>query len=345
MQNGRMNTPEFDMMGFGEVLLRLTPSGRGRILGAEHFEREIGGAELNVAAGLAMLGLRTALMTRLPDSPIGQFARNRIRFTGVSDDWVQFDSTADARLGLYFYEHGESPRKPMVIYDRKGSSFSKFLIEDLDPSPIGRARLLHLTGITLGLGSEMRAQALHLVRAFHEAGGIVSFDVNYRAALWSESEARECLKEILPLSHILFVSEETARRLLERTGDLQSIQRSFAEEFGCDFVATTRRTVESPTRHSWDSLVYDAKSDRFHSEEPYRSIEVVDRIGSGDAFVAGALYGLLAGNGAADAVSYGNALAAIKCTLHGDMVLSSRAEILSVIRQHQASGQGDEMSR
>lgn len=231
-----------------------------------------------------------------------------------------------------------------MIYDRKGSSFSRFLIENLDPSPIGKTRLLHLTGITLGLGPEMRAQALHLVRAFHEAGGIVSFDVNYRAAFWSESEVRECLKEILPLAHVLFVSEETARRLLERTGDLQSIQRSFAKEFACKFVATTRRTEESPTRHSWDSLVYDTRADQFHSEEPYRSIEVVDRIGSGDAFVAGALYDLIAGNGAADAVIYGNALAAIKCTLHGDMVLSNRRGILSVIRQHQA-GLGDEMSR
>ena len=340
-----MNIPEYDMMGFGEVLLRLTPSGRGRILGAEHFEREIGGAELNVAAGLAMLGLRTTLITRLPDSPIGQFARNRIRFTGVSDDWVHFDQSAEARLGLYFYEHGESPRKPMVIYDRKGSSFSGFSIKELNPSPAGRARLLHLTGITLGLGPEMRDQAVRLVREFHEEGGLVSFDVNYRAALWSESEARECLKEILPLTNILFVSEESARRLLERTGDLHSILRSFAIDFGCAFVATTRRTVESPTRHSWDSLIYDAKDDRYFSEEPYRSIAVVDRIGSGDAFVAGALYGLLAGNGGADAVSYGNALAAIKCTLHGDMVLSSRQEVLSVISQHQASGQGDEMSR
>lgn len=333
------------MMGFGEVLLRLTPSGRGRMLGGEPFEREVGGAELNVAAGLAMLGLRTALITQLPDSPIGQFARNRIRFTGVSDDWVFFDSSPEARLGLYFYEHGASPRKPMVIYDRKGSSFSRFCIDNLNPSLVGRTRLLHLTGITLGVSPEMRLRALPLIRDSHEAGVMVSFDVNYRAALWSEEEARVCLKEILPFVHILFVSEETARRLFGRTGDIQSILRGFANDYGCKFIATTRRTVESPTRHSWDSLIYDSKADLFHSEDPYRSIEVVDRIGSGDAFVAGALYGMLRGNGAADAVSYGNALAAIKCTLHGDMVFSSQSELLSVMRQHRESGFADEMSR
>lgn len=337
-------TRPFDFLGLGEVMLRLTPPGKERIAMGETFEKTAGGSELNVACGLAELGLRSGVVTALPDNPLGHFVKNRIRFAGVSDDYLVMDQKPDARLGVYYYEMGAYPRKPSVLYDRAGSSFTRLTATDLKGDPCHSTRLFHVSGITLGLGEHARENALDMLKRMKNAGAMVSFDVNYRAALWDEETAYQTICRVLPLVDVLFVSEETSRRMMRRTGTAEQIARGYYEEYGCAAVAMTMRGVTSPIRHSWDSLLFDAETGDFVREAPYEDIEVVDRIGSGDAYVSGVLTGILSGRSPMEALRIGNAMAAIKNTVIGDMPNSSWKEINATIEGHQGMVQS-EMNR
>ncbi len=331
----------FDALGLGEVMMRLSPPARERISMGEAFEKTVGGSELNVMCGMSLLGLRTGVITKLPASELGTFVQHRVRFAGVSDDYIVFDDTPQSRLGLYYYEFGAHPRKPSVIYDRRASAFTTLKLEELPESIFASTRAFHVSGITLGLGEASHGLALELVRRFRNAGAIISFDVNYRAALWGEQEAYRAVVEMLPMVDILFVSEETSRRMLARKGTIEEMLRGYHEDFGAKMIAMTRRTVESPTRHAWDSILYDAHSGECFSEAPYLDIEVVDRIGSGDAYLSGVLSGLLLGKSPQKALETGNAMAAIKNTVMGDMPSSSWREIESVIAAHHGEAQSE----
>ena len=335
---------EFAVLGLGEVLLRLSPPNKERILAGEVFEKRAGGSELNVVSGISLLGLRTGIITKLPANEIGKFIRNRIRFSGVSDDYVLLDSTVEARQGIYYYESGAAPRKPTVVYDRAHSSFSTLGLPEIPEEVYGKAAVFHTSGITLGLNKGLRAAARETIGRFRARGALISFDVNYRAALWTESEARAEIAGILPQVDLLFISEETLRKMFGRQGELEEIMAGFGAEYGCRMIASSRRKVLSPTRHTWDSLLYAREENRFYREEPYREIEVVDRIGSGDAYLAGVLFGLLRQGDCQRALEFGNAMAAIKNTIPGDMPVSDLGEITQVIREHQSRG-GSELNR
>ena len=154
-----------------------------------------------------------------------------------------------------------------------------------------------------------RRAAIEMIRRFKQAGAQISLDVNYRANLWSESDAYATLQTVLPMVDVLFVSEETSRRMFRKTGTRDAIMRSYCTEYGVSVVAATDRVVINPHKHDFGSTIYDAESDRFFTEPPYRGIEVVDRIGSGDAYISGVLYGLLCDGGSCrKALAYGNAV-------------------------------------
>ena len=195
----------------------------------------------------------------------------------------------------------------------------------------------------MALSPSLKETTLELIKRFKEAGTYISFDVNYRASLWSEEEAREVVESIFPYVDFLFVSEETSRRMLQRTGTLEEIMQGYANDYGCTLIATTRREVISPTHHNFNSkMLFKGK---FYEEKPYNNIEVIDRIGSGDAYLAGVLYGLVKYGTPERAIEIGNALSAVKNTVPGDMSASSIEEIESVIKAHKATGHQDEMVR
>ena len=334
---------EFDLISFGEVMLRLSPPDKEKISQSEVFEKNCGGSEFNVASGAANLGVRTAIVTKLPKNKMGHFIVRRIRYGTVSDDYVVWDESDSRRLGIYYYESGVYPRKSAVVYDRAASSVCSLDIGEIPEDIYQKTRMFHISSISLALGSTLRETAVNTIKRMKENGVAISFDVNYRAALWSEEEARAVIKEILPLVDILFVSEETSRRMMQKTGTLDEIMKSYVEEYGCKVVATTRREVVSPTKHNFGSRIY--YDGRFYEEPHYKNIEVIDRVGSGDAYVAGVLYGILSGSSIEDAMAYGNALSAIKNTVSGDMSISSLEEVRAVIDSHRADGPQDEMVR
>lgn len=175
---------------------------------------------------------------------------------------------------------------------------------------------------------------------------MISFDVNFRGNLWTGEEARACIERILPYVDVFFCSEETARLTFGKEGDVRTIMKSFTEDYPISIVASTQRIVHSPKRHTFGSVIYNAKTNVYYEEEPYRDIEVVDRIGSGDAYISGVLYGLLAHNGDCQkALEYGNATSSVKNTIPGDLPSSDLREIERIIRAHKSTGRQSEMDR
>ncbi|MCI8979064.1 MAG: sugar kinase [Clostridia bacterium] len=334
---------DYDLIGLGEVMLRLSPPDKEKISQSETFVKNAGGSELNVVSGAAMLGIRSAIITKLPENKMGHFIRNKIRYGNVSDDYIIYDHSPEKRLGIYYYESGAYPRKSSVIYDRSDSSVCSLSLSELPSDIYDKTKIFHVSSITMALSPSLKETTLELIKRFKEAGAYISFDVNYRASLWSEEEAREVVESIFPYVDFLFVSEETSRRMLQRTGTLEEIMQGYANDYGCTLIATTRREVISPTHHNFNSkMLFKGK---FYEEKPYNNIEVIDRIGSGDAYLAGVLYGLVKYGTPERAIEIGNALSAVKNTVPGDMSASSIEEIESVIKAHKATGHQDEMVR
>ena len=214
---------DFDLIGLGEVMLRLSPPNKEKISQSETFEKNAGGSELNVVSGAAMLGIRSAIVTKLPENKMGHFIRNKIRYGNVSDDYIIYDHSPQKRLGVYYYESGAYPRKSSVIYDRANSSFCSLSLDELPEDIYAKTKIFHISSITLALDPSLKETAIKMIHKFHEAGAYISFDVNYRASLWSEEEAKKTVEAIFPYVDFLFVSEETSRRMLQRTGTLEEI--------------------------------------------------------------------------------------------------------------------------
>lgn len=340
------NSRNFDLLTLGQVLLRLSPPNNERLMRGDTFVKQVGGAELNVAVGVALLGLHTGIISKLPSHDLGSFMKSKIRSYGVSDDYFIYDNSPSARVGIYYYENGAYPRKPKVIYDRMGSSFYSINIDDIPEQVYGDTRCFHTSGITLALSPQIRATTIEMIKRFKAAGTLVSFDVNFRGNLWSGPEAKECIEQILPYVDVFFCSEDTARLTFLKTGTAQEMMKSFTDEYPISIVASTQRIVHSPKRHTFGSVIYDAKSGKYFEEEPYRDIDVVDRVGSGDAYISGALYGLLANNfDCQKAVQFGNATSAVKNTIPGDLPSSNLEEIETIIKAHNDKGPQLEMAR
>lgn len=337
---------KYDLLTLGEVLMRLVEEDDNRLSEGTTLKKYVGGAELNVAVGAEMLGMKTGFISKIPAHEIGRFAKNRIQKVGVSAEYLQYDSENDARLGLYYYENGFAPRKPNVVYDRKNLSVFKMKIDEFPEEMYKSTKIFHTSGITLGLGGNVRELAIEIIKKFKEAGALISFDVNFRGNLWSGEEARECIEKILPYVDIFFCSESTANLTFKKFGSIEEILKDFSKEYDISVVAATQRIVHSPKKHSFGSTAYNAKDGKIYTEDNYEDIEIVDRIGSGDAYISGFLYGLLYKNGnVEDAISYGNAISTLKNTMKGDMVNTRIEEIEKIINIKKGKEANLEMNR
>ena len=317
---------------FGEMLVRLSPDRGVPLAGASRLGVDVGGAEANVAAALASLGVPTRMVTRLPDNPLGQRAVRALRAAGVDTTFV---THAPGRIGLYFFEPPAGPVAGRVTYDREGSVFALAEPRHLPfAEALAGAGLLHMSGITPALGPGGVALARAAVAAAREAGVPVCFDGNYRANLWSawESEPRRILTELVAEADIMFGNHRDISLLLGRafSGDGPDRRREAAQAAFDAFpklrmIASTARRVESASLHLIAARV-DERDD--HWQTPETRIEnIIDRIGTGDAFAAGVLFSHLAGGGPREAAKSGLALAALKHGVAGDQILVDRAEL------------------
>src|SRR5262245_62131614 len=300
-----------DLVGLGEVLLRLSIPSPARFETARQLDVQLGGAEANVMAAAARLGLRTAWISALPDNAWGLRVRRELGGHGV--DCGHVVTKAGARMGVYFVEHGVPPRPTRILYDRRDSAFARLAPEDVDWEPVRRARLVHLTGISPALGASARAV---VDRALAEASA-VSFDVNYRATLWSPAEARAFLAGVLPAVRYLCLGQAAARTIFELEGPPAQIVESVAK-------MAPAATI-SLLRGEEGSLTLDGG--RLFESGPRRAVTVVDPIGAGDAWVAGFLWATLTGRATQAAVDAGTAVAALKCSTWGDIALVGPADV------------------
>ena len=279
--------PSYDLVTLGETLLRMSPPGMQRLDQARLFEIGVGGSELNVACLLARLGRRAAWVSRLPEGPLGRIVDGEARRHGVDTRFVRW--IPEARLGLMFFEPGPAPRNARVIYDRKQSAASEMGFEDAPwEALIAASARIHLSGITPALGPSCRALVVHVAALAAAAGKPVSYDLNYRATLWSAAEARAMLETIAPHLELFVVAERDARTVLGFEEEGEALAHAIAGRYGAPLVALTRPPGSEPG----DLLL--ARGVIRHA--PRYPVEIVDRIGAGDSFVAGLIHGLLEGD-------------------------------------------------
>ncbi|MEM2385502.1 MAG: sugar kinase [Candidatus Bathyarchaeia archaeon] len=313
----------YDLVTFGEAMVRLSPPHFQRLEQTNALDVNIGGAELNVAIAAQRLGLRCAYVTRLTDNPLGRMIANKAREHGIDVSHIVW--TREDRVGLYFVEFGASPRASSVLYDRANSAMSKIRTGEVDWDKVFQdSRAFHTTGITPALSSSAAEATKEAVRKAKEKGVLVSLDLNYRARLWSPEEARRVMTELISQADILITTEEDAEKVL---GVKESSFERMAERLNQMFqnlqvVAVTVRETPSVWRNTWTALAY-SQGKIFHG--PVFDIEIVDRLGAGDAFAGGFLYGFLTQN-VETGLRFGLAISALKQTNPGDFVWATKEE-------------------
>jgi 2-dehydro-3-deoxygluconokinase len=305
----------YDLVAIGEVMLRLSIPSPARIETVRQLDVQVGGAEANVAAACARLGLRAAWVSALPTNAWGERIRRELGGHGV--DCTAVRMVDGARVGVYFLEFGVPPRPIRVLYDRRDSAFARLTSEAIDWEIVRRARLVHVTGITPALGPGPRQI---VERVFREAAA-VSFDLNYRATLWSPAEARGFVESVLPAARHVFMGEAEARTVFGLNGPVEASLETLAR-------LAPKATIALLQGQEGSTALVDGRTWR-----PTRThtVQVVDPVGAGDAYVAGFLWATLGGRGPQEAVDAGAAVAALKCSTWGDVALIDARDVADLL--------------
>lgn len=356
------NDSRFDLVALGEVMLRLDP-GEGRVATTRQFRVYEGGGEYNVARGLKRcFGLNTAIVTAFVDNPVGRLVQDLIYQGGVDQSfirWVADDGVGkSARNGLNFTERGFGVRAALGCSDRGHTAVSQLKPGQIDWEDIfGRqgARWFHTGGIFCALSESTPEVAIEAMEAARRHGTIVSFDLNYRASLWKsiggKKKAQEVNRRLAPLVDVMIGNEEDFSACLgfqapgvdENLSSLdvsgfEAMIRNVVKEFPFKVVATTLREATTATRNSWGAISY-SDGEFFHAI-PRKDLEILDRVGGGDSFASGLIYGLLEDRGTQWAVDCGAAHGALAMTTPGDTSMATLAEVIRTME-----GAGARISR
>jgi 2-dehydro-3-deoxygluconokinase len=344
----------WDLVALGEVMLRFDPGNR-RIWTARSFEVSEGGGEYNVARGLKRcFGLNAAIVTAVADNPIGRLLQDLIYQSGVDQSlvrWVEYDGVGrGARNGLNFTERGFGVRPALGCSDRGHTAVSQLKAGEIDWEEIfGKhgARWFHTGGIFCALSPTCPDVAMEAMKAAKEHGTIVSYDLNYRASLWKgvggKDRAREVNRWLAPCADVMFGNEEDYSAALgfEVEGldesmshlDIQAFKKMIAavvKDFRTQVVATTLRKARTATRNGWGAICYADGS--FYESNYLEDLEIHDRVGGGDSFASGLIYGFLTGRGPQWAVDCGAAHGALAMTTPGDTSMVTVNEVLQLMR-------------
>src|SRR5262245_36125450 len=318
-------------------MLRLSPPGLERFFQSPTLSAAFGGGEANVAVSLAHFGLESVYVTALPDHAIGEAAVHALRAEGVRTDRIV---RSGSRVGIYFAETGASQRASTVIYDRADSAIAELSADAIDWSAVmSGAAWFHVTGITPALGSPSADATARAIRAARAAGARVSFDLNYRRKLWTEAEAQRVVGPLLRDVDLVIANEEDLQSVLGiqvantdvaagrlAVDEFRQAAERVTKDFGPRMVAITLRESISASDNGWSALLWDADAGALLTSQRYE-IRVVDRIGGGDSFAAGLIYGLISGRAPADALRFAVAASALKHSIPGDFNRVSVAEV------------------
>jgi 2-dehydro-3-deoxygluconokinase len=313
---------------FGEILLRLASQGYLRLFQNNIFEASFCGAEANVAVSLANFGLESTFVTKLPDSDVGQAAINSLRYFGVDTSKIV---RGGERLGLYYLEKGASQRSSKVLYDRAYSAIAKAKKNDFDWEVIFEgADWFHFTGINPALSYNLADICLEACKKAREKGIIISCDLNYRKKLWSTEQAGQIMSGVMSYVDVCIANEEDAENVFGikakytdvSKGKLnydgyKEVSKKLHDRFGCKYVAVTLRTSISANDNKWAGMLYSAEENEYYFSKEY-TIHVVDRVGSGDSFGAGLIYGLMQKMKPQESLEFAVAASCLKHSLEGD---------------------------
>lgn len=319
----------------GEIMMRLSPPENLRFVQTDTFEVLYGGGEANVAVSLANYGLDAHFVTKLPDNYLGQAAINSLRQYGVNTSFI---ARGGDRIGIYYAETGASVRASQVVYDRARSAIAEADIGDFDFDEIFKdADWFHWSGITPAISSKATALTEAALKAAKKHGVTVSVDLNYRHKLWSPEQAQKVMTHLMQYVDVCIGNEEDADIALGfkpgksdvTTGKLdlegyKDIFKQMKDKFGFKYVGSTLRESYSASDNGWSACIYDGN--QFYHSQRYK-LHIVDRVGGGDSFAAGLIYGLLDGRSMADSLEFAVAASALKHTISGDYNLVSVSEV------------------
>ena len=325
------------VVSFGEIMLRLGPPGFERLLQSPMLVATFGGGEANVAVSLAQFGLDSDYVTRLPANAMGDAAVRALRAEGVNTAHI---ARGGSRVGIYFVETGASQRASTVLYDRAHSAISEIPPDAVDWTAVMRgAAWFHVTGITPALGEKAAAATTAAVEAAKRAGARVSVDLNYRKKLWSTAQAQAVMRPLMRHVDVVIANEEDLQSVLgvqvagadvtSGSLDVKAYRDAAAwvtKNLGPPVVAITLRESLSASDNGWSAVLWDGASGTLHQSQHY-DVRLVDRVGGGDSFAAGLIYGLLTGRGHEDALRFAVAASALKQTIPGDFNRVSVAEV------------------
>ncbi len=328
------NIKDIRFISMGELLLRLSPPNNEKIRSANQFNITFGGAEANIAVSLANLGVDASYFTVVPDSSIGKAAIRYIRTNDVHCSPCVYVS--GDRMGIYFLEEGFGVRASKVTYDRKDSAFARFDYSTIDwHKKLEGFTWLHLSGITPALSQNCRELMMLALKAAKDIGMTVSFDCNYRSALWGWQEARDCITEYLPYVDVLFGIEpinlpgpdgkdmKDGMSMNPTYKEQDRIFRELAKRYNFKAIGRHVRYVHSGSENSlkaflwYDGETYESRTFRFN---------ILDRVGGGDAFASGIIYAMMRQFKPEDIVNFGVASSVIKHTMHGDFNITDDEE-------------------
>ena len=310
----------YDVVTFGESMMRLTPPGFLRIEQTRTFDIWVGGTESNTAVGLARLGMNAAWLSRLPATPMGRYISNRIAQYGVDVSNVVWADETE-RLGIYFHEKAQAPRASEIIYDRKDSAMSNMRPADLPDGlfEAGLSQALHLTGITLAISETARETAHEAQRRAKKAGWRTSFDTNYRSKLWSGPAAAAGCDYGMSLADVIFCPLGDYR-VMYGAADEQVALSDLAGKYPQALIIMTLGADGAVARTPAGEIL----------RQPAILAGEVGRIGGGDAFTAGFLYAWLTFADIEAALKWGVAMSAHKYTIPGDLPLVDRGAVAAL---------------
>lgn len=325
---------------FGELLLRLSPCDGERLFQGDRMQTYFGGSEANVAISVAELGGESAFVTKLPEGPIGDGAIRTLRAMGVDTAAVR---RGGERMGLYYLERGVPPRSQVCVYDRAHSAIAEASADDFDwDSIFCGADRFHFSGVTPALGGELPALCEAACRAAHERGVSVSCDLNYRDRLWTNEEACRTMSRLCRWVDICIANDEDAKDvfgILPEKGCVGreaylSVAKGLSERFSSfRQVALILRLSDGALGYRLTGLLYDCRS-RSAYFAPEHRLQIVERVGAGDAFCAGLLFALGSELPPQETVEFAVAASALKHGVMGDYNRVSAAEVRQAMRQN-----------
>lgn len=311
------------ILGFGEVMMRLTPREKSLLVDSNQFDESYGGAECNVLCSLSNFGHETKLFTKLPDNDLGKKTIKFLRGRDVDTSSIILDK---GRMGIYFLEEGCGYRNSKVIYDREYSAFSLMKESEVNyDSILNGVKLIHITGITPALNGELQTITLNFLKKAKERDIIISYDSNYRSKLWSTNECGKFLKSVLNYVDIAFLSHLDITNLLNIDYKIKENYKEYLENLykqlksiytNIKYMASTKREIYSASRNSLVGYIFNGIT--MEESKKYK-FDILDRIGGGDAFSAGILHGILEDMELKDIVEFGVLSAVLKHSYKGDI--------------------------